>query len=258
MITSLSNPLVKDLARLRQRRHRERTGLFLIEGRRAVAMALASGTTVVQQVICPELGGAPLSQSAPVAEMAPAPFRKLSVRQNPDGIIAVARHLDTGLERVVIPTNPLILVVDALEKPGNLGAMLRTADAVGATAVVVCDPATDVHNPNVVRASQGSLFTLSLAVATVTEAITWLAERSIRLVAMTPRAPDLLWDCDLTASLALVIGAEAAGLSPELISAADQLARLPMVGKVDSLNASAAAAVVLYEAARQRRQRGLH
>lgn len=253
MITSTSNPLVKDLAGLRNRRQRDQSRRFLIEGRRPAAMALAAGTNVLQQVVCPDLGATSVGGSAPVIEMALAPFRKLSIRQNPDGIIAVAEHLATSLQHLAVNANPLVLVVEALEKPGNLGAMLRTADAIGISAVIVCDPATDIHNPNVVRASQGALFTIPLAVATAADTTSWLTDRSIRLVAMTPHATEVLWDGDLTGATAVAIGAEATGLSAELMEAAGHLARLPMSGKVDSLNASVTAAVVLYEAARQRR-----
>lgn len=253
MITSTSNPLVKELVRLRERRRRDSSGTFVIEGRREVALAVAAGVEIRQLIVSPPLAGEPPEVDAPVVEMAEEPFRKASVRQNPDGVLAVARHLDTSLGTRTLPPDPLVLLVEGIEKPGNLGAMLRTADAAGVDLVVVADPATDVHNPNVVRASQGALFTVPVAVADREQVLCWLEERAVRLIATTPDATDELWHTDLTGPIALAIGAEATGLSPGTLEAASQLVRVPMYGRVDSLNASVTAGIVLYEALRQRR-----
>lgn len=252
-ITSTTNPLVKDLVRLRSRRHRDREGRFLIEGRREIALAMRGGVELRQLVICPVLGGEAIA-GPPLVEMAEAPFRKVSVRQNPDGFLAVADHLDARLDLLRLPVGALVLWVESIEKPGNLGAMLRTADAVGVDGVIVTDPTTDIHNPNVVRASQGALFTVAVAVTSATEAADRLAREGIRLVALTPTASTSLWDADLGGPVAVAIGAETTGLSPEVLASADEEVVIPMAGKVDSLNASVAAAVVLYEAARQRSQ----
>lgn len=252
MITSPSNPLVKDLVRLRSRRHREREGLFSIEGRRPLEIALEAGVELAQVVVCPELGGDAIDQAAPVVEMAEVPFRKASIGQNPDGVLGVARHLDTNLDRLSPPPRCLLLVVEAIEKPGNLGAMLRSADAAGADAVIVTDPTTDVHNPNVVRASQGALFTVPLAVADTQATLAWLAERRISLVATSPEAAVTVWDVDLTGSVAVAIGAEADGLSATMLGGAQSRVAIPMRGRIDSLNASVTAALLLYEAVRQR------
>jgi RNA methyltransferase, TrmH family len=254
VITSTANPLVKGLARLRIRRHRDASGQFLIEGRRALTMADSAGVGIIQQLICRELGGEPLVADVPQIELSEAPFRKISVRQNPDGVIGVAPQLDTRLEGLDTPSQPLILLVESIEKPGNLGAMLRTADAVGVGAVIVATPTTDVHNPNVVQASQGALFTVPLAVAIRNQALEWLREREIRLVASTPAGEVSLWEANLAGPVAIAVGSEAEGVSSELLAAADQRLVIPMEGAVDSLNASVSAAVLLYEAARQRNQ----
>lgn len=253
MITSASNPLVKDLVRLRSRRRRDREGLFVVEGRRALSMGLEGGLDLVRVVICPELGGESIHWKGPVVEMAEAPFRKASIRHNPDGLLAVARHLDTDLARLSPPPGCLLLVVEAIEKPGNLGAMLRTADAAGVDAVIVTDPTTDVHNPNVVRASQGALFTVPLAVASTDATLDWLEARHISLIATSPGADVTLWEADLTGSAALAIGAEAEGLTNSILAGAQSQVAIPMQGKVDSLNASVTAALLVYEAVRQRR-----
>ena len=253
MITSPSNPLVKELVRLRSRRHRDRSQQFVIEGVRPLAIAAGAGVEILQQVVCPELGGRATFQDVPVVEMSAGPFRKASQRQGPDGVMGVARHLDTRLE--ALPSSPsLVLLVEAIEKPGNLGAMLRTADAAGADAVVVTDPATDVHNPNVIRASQGALFTVPLAVSHRDGTLEWLRSNRVRLVTTSPNAGRAPWEIDLTVPVAIAVGAEAVGLSPELIDASEEELRIPMSGTVDSLNASVSAAVVLYEARRQRAQ----
>lgn len=254
LIRSTSNPLVKDLVRLRTRRHRDARHRFLIDGRRPVEMALRWGAPVVRQIICRELGGEPVAGDIPVTEMAAAPFEKASIRQKPDGVMALADHLDTSLSSLQVEDDPLILVIESVEKPGNLGAMLRTADAAGAAAVIVADPATDVHNPSVVRASQGSLFTQPVAVDDIGAVLAWLEARGIDVVAATPDAPVALWARSLVGPVAVAVGTEATGISDRLRDAAEALVSIPMMGHVDSLNASVTAAVMLYEAVRQRRQ----
>lgn len=253
MITSPTNPWVKDLVRLRNRRERDDSGRFVIEGRRPLSLASAAGVEILHQVICPHLGGRPVAD-APITEMAEAPFRKASIRQNPDGVLAVASHLDTSLSRLVPSRQPLILVVESIEKPGNLGAMLRTCDAFGVEALMVADPATDVHNPNVVRASQGALFTVPVAVASARDLREWLVQQGVGLVATVPDARRSSWDADLTGGVAVAVGAEDRGLTTGMVEAADVAVRIPMRGRVDSLNASVAASVILYEAIRQRNQ----
>lgn len=254
MITSPSNPLVKEVVRLRKRRHRDASGRFVIEGIRPVERAIAAGVEIIHQITCPELADRELATTQSLVEMAEAPFRKASMLQTPDGVMAIASQLDTGLDRLVPTGASLVVVLEAIEKPGNLGAVLRTAEAVGVDAVVATDPSTDVHNPSVVRASQGALFTVPVAVASTDDALEWMRLHGLRLLATSPPAPSAisLWETDLRGPVAVAIGSEAAGLGPRLMTEAAARISIPMRGSTDSLNASVAAAVILYEARRQR------
>lgn len=257
-ITSPGNPRVKAFAKLKTARQRQQTGLFLIEGYREIERAVAAGVAVDTLLICPDLISDPargLVEAVGVAhrlEMEQAPYRKVALRENPPGLIAVARQFDTALTNLHLGSSPLVLIVEQVEKPGNLGAMMRTADAVGVDAVVVADATTDIFNPNVVRASQGSLFTVPLGVATTAEAIAWVHRLAIHVVGGFPDASDDLWQTPMTGALAVLVGAEDAGISSAWKEIATPV-RIPMAGAADSLNASVAAAILLFEAARQRR-----
>ncbi len=254
MITSPANPLVKATAALHRRSERERTGLFLVEGISEITRALRAGVKL-DRVLIEE--GADLAAStidlweeqAEVTVLAPAAFERIAYGR--DGVAAVAVRPSFDLESIS-PSHPaLILVVERVEKPGNLGAMLRTADATGA-ALLVADAATDLTNPNVVRASLGSLFTVPVAQATSVEVRSWLANRRVAVAAATVADGVPPWRIDLTGPVALVVGAEHTGLSSPWLETAAELVQIPMVGTVDSLNASTAAGVLLYEAVRQR------
>ncbi|MEX1043442.1 MAG: RNA methyltransferase, partial [Acidimicrobiia bacterium] len=188
-----------------------------------------------------------------IVELAEGPFRKVSYRDRPEGLLAVAPQFDTALAGLPVDATPLLLVAESIEKPGNLGTMLRTADAVGADAVIVADATTDPFNPNVVRASTGTLFTVPLAVASTEDTIEWLRGNKVSIVATTPDTSTEVWNADLTGAVAVVIGAEQYGLSDAWMEAADIRIRIPMAGMADSLNAAMAAGVVLFEAVRQRR-----
>ena len=260
-ITSPSNPQIKDLVRLRDRRHRDESGTYLVEGFRAVSRAIDAGEQFRHLYVCPELFlgenestliAAAAATGTKVIEVAPGPFTKAAYRDRPEGLLGVATQFETGLSKLEPEPVPPILVVEAIEKPGNLGTMLRTADAAGCSAVIVCDPATDPFNPNVVRASTGALFTVPLAVASSTDAVVWLRERNIRIVATPPDAGLLHHEANLTGALALVIGSEQFGLTETWLDAADVGVRIPMAGMADSLNAAMAAGVALFEAVRQR------
>lgn len=259
-ISSPGNRRVKALVRLRTRRERDREGLFLVEGAREVRRALAWRSQLLTIYRCPSLRrteGAQgwleeVEKGVEVVELSEPAFRKVSYRDHPDGLLAVLRQPPLALAGLRPGPSPLLLVVESVEKPGNLGAMLRTAEAAGADAVIVADPATDVFNPNVVRASLGSLFTVPLAVTSGTDALKWLRRRGIAVVATSPAADRTSWESDLRGAVALVIGSERHGLSDLWISCADRRVRIPMAGSVDSLNAAATAAVILFEARRQR------
>lgn len=266
MITSTANPRVKAALALRKRRERDRTGRFVIEGRRELARALAAGVVVDEVLVCPDLpGGEPgegadglpaaaRAAGAVVTDVAAGVFARLSYREGPDGVLGIARTFDTGLARIEPGADPLVLVVAALEKPGNLGAILRSASAAGAAAVVVADPVTDVFNPNVVRASQGALFGVPVAVGDTAEVLAWLRQHRLPVYAAGPGGTQPYWRLPLAGPAALVVGSEHRGLPPDWIDAADEQVVIPMPGSggVDSLNAAAAAAVLLFDAVRQR------
>jgi RNA methyltransferase, TrmH family len=262
MITSTTNERIKALVRLRSRRHRDRTGHFLVEGYREITRALDAPLAIETLFVCPTLflgGNEPAlvdrarGTGAEIVDVAEAPFRKASYRERPEGLLAVALRFDTGLDRIELVGTPLVLVAQSIEKPGNLGTMLRTAAAAAVSGVIIADPTTDPFNPNVVRASLGHLFTVPLAVADTSAAIEHLRSHGVTIIATTPDAADPYYAADLTGPTALVVGSEQYGLSDEWLDAADRLVVIPMPGPADSLNAAAAAAVVLFEAVRQRR-----
>lgn len=257
MITSTANPRVKALVRLRNRRDRDARGLFVIEGVTAVRRASDAGWPLVEVHVAPALLTAAasavlvgLDPGLEVVELGEEAFRKVAYRRNPEGILAVGRSVPLGLARLTLPADPLVLVLEAIEKPGNLGAALRTADAAGFDAVVAANPATDPFNPNVVRASQGALFTVPLAVATAESALAWLTSHNVAVIAARPDAGAAPWDLDLRGGVAIVVGSEHAGLSS--VWAGPRDVTIPMAGTVDSLNAATAAAILAYEARRQR------
>jgi TrmH family RNA methyltransferase len=260
-ITSVSNDRIKRLVRLRDRRERDRSGRFLVEGFREIGRALDGGVAVDEIFVCDRLflGGnetalvaraeAAGAEIVPVAE---EPFRKASYRDRPEGLLAVARQFPTGLDRMDPEAPALLLVVESIEKPGNLGTMLRTAEAAGAGGVVVCEPTTDPFNPNVVRASIGTVFCVPLAVTSTRRAIGWLSTHAIRSLAATPTGARPFWEADLTGPVALVIGSEQYGLSDAWLRGAADRVMIPMPGSVDSLNAAMSAGILLFEAVRQR------
>jgi TrmH family RNA methyltransferase len=250
-ITSPANDRIKDLVRLWDRRARDATGSFLIEGAREVGRAVDAGTRVVELYLCPDLGGLVLETPAPVTTVSRQAFAKVSRRQNPDGVLAVAEQWPTPLDGIATSTQPLVLVADGIEKPGNLGAMLRVADAAGLDGVVVCDPVIDIFNPNVIRASQGSVFSVAVGTADADEVMEWLDRAGIHPLTTFPDATTPYTDVDLSAPSAIVVGAEATGLSDGWRDVGTAVA-LPMSGSADSLNAAIVAAVVAYEAVRQR------
>jgi TrmH family RNA methyltransferase len=179
-------------------------------------------------------------------------FEKISYREGPDGWLAVTPSAGGMLDDLELGQQPLVLVSAGLEKPGNLGAILRTADAAGIAAVVAADPVTDWGNPNVVRASKGTVFSVPVASGTSTQVLHWIKLRGLQIVAATPAAGELVTDVDLTGPTAIAVGAEQAGLPPEWLESADHRVRIPMFGKADSLNVSTSAAIMAYEAVRQR------
>ena len=264
LITSTSNPKIKRLVRLRDRRSRDAEGVFLIEGFRELRRAVEAGVPINELYVCEDLflgsgeaalAGRIAATGARLVTVAPAPFRKAAYRERPEGLLAVAPQFDTCLARITPPGDALILVAEGIEKPGNLGTMLRAADAAGAAALVVADPVTDPFNPNVVRASLGSLFTVPLAVGSTSEVMDWLGSRSVRTVVTTPAASNPHWEVDYAGRVAVAVGSEQYGLSDPWLDGRYEQARIPMSGSADSLNAATAAGIALFEAVRQRSSR---
>lgn len=260
-ITSLQNPRVKQLVRLRERRERDERGLFLVEGYREVRRALEKGVRPTEVYFSPDwfLGEnepALLEQAreagAQLFELSKEAFAKVAYRERPDGLLAVAPQWKRTLDDLALRSPPFLLVVESIEKPGNLGTILRSADAAGCDAVIVCDPVTDVFNPNVVRASTGVLFSVPVVVAESSAVHAWLQSRGIRTAATTPHTENLYTATDLRGPLAVVMGSEQYGLSEFWLKRSDVLVRIPMAGQADSLNVAMATIITLFEAVRQR------
>lgn len=266
MITSLVNPRVKAATALRDRRERDRSGLTLVDGTRELGRALDAGVSVVEAFVCePLLAGADARMAldrlkageASLQPVSESVFARLAFGDRAEGLVAVVRVPDLALDRLLLPADPLVLVVECVEKPGNLGAILRSADGAGADAVIAASPRTDLFNPNAIRASAGTIFTVPLASATTDETVQWLRERDIRIVAARVEAAGGYAEADLTRSLALVVGTEDAGLSDAWSGTGIEMVRIPMLGVADSLNLSVSAAILLYEARRQRTAMGI-
>lgn len=256
-ITSLQNPQVKRLVRLRTRREREAQGTLLIEGARELARAVAAGLRLHTLYTCPALFSPEAQTEAgrlpgEVVELSRAAFEKVSGREHPDGLLGLADPPDRPLPEP--GENAVVVVLHGLEKPGNVGAILRSADAAGAHAVLVLGRGADPFGPNVIRASQGSVFQLPVAALEEDQALAWLHERAFTTVACTPDAPRDYWDAPLTGRVALLLGTEHEGL-PAHWRATDHSVRIPMQpgSGADSLNVATAAALVLFECVRQTR-----
>jgi len=272
-VTSAQNPKIRNLLLLQEKsRARREQGLFVVEGRRELQHCLEAGFTVRTVFVCPEVAGERWPVGAghdanvipgQVANVIPgltgnlveipeALYRKVAYREGTEGVIAEVEVKERRLEDLELPENPLVVVLEAVEKPGNLGAVLRSADAARADAVIVCDPLTDLWNPNLIRASLGGIFTVPTVAASSEETIAWLKAHGIRI--LTAQLQDSSWyyDVDMTVGTALVMGTESTGLTDIWRRAADAHIRIPMLGHLDSLNVSVSAAILLFEAVRQR------
>ncbi|GIG67049.1 TrmH family RNA methyltransferase [Phytomonospora endophytica] len=264
-ITSVTNPRVKALVALRgRRRARQEQGVTLVEGYEELDLALTAGVAPTELYLCPELSAGDPRDVAVRAEQAGAQvhrlgrlaFEKAAYREGPDGWLAVVPDIETALADLPEDPNPLVVVCGSVEKPGNLGSILRTADAAGVTAVISVDPVTDWGNPNVVRASKGAVFSVPVASCDTAAFLAWARERGLTVVATTPDTDEYVAGLDLSGPTAVLVGSEKHGLSGELLAAADIRAKLPMFGRVDSLNVAVTAAVVTYECVRQRMATG--
>lgn len=248
-VTSASNERIKRLIRLRERKHREEEGVFLVEGARLVERALETGLEPLEIYAD---GSVPVPNTDRLVTVEPTALDRASYRRRSEGVIAVFDQFPLPLDRLRPGVDPLVLVAEAIEKPGNLGAMLRTADATGASALIAIGRGVDPFNPNVIRASTGALFTVPLAICLLPELVSWLSAIAVPLVVATPDAASPYWDHDLAGGTALMVGAEKEGLSSEALQAAAHAVSIPMSGSSDSLNASVSLALLAYEAVRQR------
>lgn len=261
VITSKQNPHIKTLVGLRERRARDKSGVFLIEGYREVSRALQKNVKIKELYYSP---GWFLGENEPalienakaagakVYEVAKDVYAKASYRDRPDGLLAVAEQWQSKLDDLKLSDKPFLLVVEAIEKPGNLGTILRSADGAGVDAVIVCDAVTDIFNPNVVRSSTGVLFSVPLVVSDSKTVHKWLKDKGVKVVATTPDTDKIYNQVDLTGSIAIAMGSEQYGLTDFWLKQCDIPVRIPMHGQADSLNVAMAAGLMVYEAERQR------
>jgi TrmH family RNA methyltransferase len=253
-ITSLQNPRIKHIVKLREdRKQRQRDGLMLVEGFDEIQLALSAGYQPWTILSAPEITSDQIdSISTETLTVTRAVFEKMSYRENPDGWLAVFPIPRVSLDDLNLSQAPLLIVAESIEKPGNLGAILRTADAAQVDAIIVCDPRVDAYSPNVVRASRGALFSVPLVETKSAQALVFLQRKGIRVLATTPSAGAEYTRQDLRGPLAVVVGTEDEGLSEAWLSQADIRVKIPMMGKVNSLNVSVSTALIIYEAVRQR------
>ena len=287
LLTSAQNPKFKRLVALREKsRLRRDEGVFVVEGRRELEHCLEAGFEVETVFVCPEIAdcsgaapegrntrgsvaGGPSRRDGGVSPKDELPkglqpcsgqvfavtkelYAKVAYREGTEGVMAIVKSRDLRLDELQLGDKPLVMVLEGVEKPGNLGAVLRSADAAGADAVIVCDPLTDLWNPNLIRASIGAVFTVPTVCCSSQEAIAWLKARGIRILTAQLQDSSAYYDCDMTGPTAIVMGTEATGLTDPWRQAADAHVLIPMLGRLDSLNVSVSAAILLYEAVRQR------
>jgi RNA methyltransferase, TrmH family len=260
-LTSRTNPRVTAVAALRDRRERDRRGLTIVDGAREVRRAIDAGVELIEVFICEPLLAGPDARAAldaiGAAGLQPVStsegvFEKLAFGERAEGLVAVIRIPDLALERLSLPASPLVVVIEGVEKPGNVGAALRSADGAGADALIAASPRTDLFNPNAIRASAGTVFTVAVASASSADVRGWLRDHGLRVVAARVDAERAYTEADLRGPLAIVFGAEADGLTETWSDPDVEPIAIPMHGIADSLNVSVSAAVLLFEARRQR------
>ena len=261
-ITSLQNPAIKNLLQLQEKsRARKKEGLFVIEGRREISLAVKGGYEIKQVYFLPEIFSTEEFQDlskkaflkADLIEIPAEVYQKIAYRGSTEGILAVAAEKDLSLENLELHTkNPLILIAEAPEKPGNIGALLRTADAAAVDAVIIANPLTDIYNPNIIRSSVGCVFTNQVAVGSTSEVIEFLKQHEIDIFGAALQASVSYDTVDFTGASAIVVGTEATGLSQEWLKNTTQNIKIPMQGEIDSMNVSVAAGILIFEAKRQR------
>lgn len=268
LLTSLQNPRVNQAVKLRERSERDATGMFLVEGYRELLRGAEAHLLIKQLYICPSLFLGEneqalikriCQQGAQLLECDEKVFRKLSYRDRPDGLLGIAKQNRLALQdleqKLRGTASPFLVIAEAIEKPGNLGTILRSSDAVGIDGLIVCDRCTDIFNPNVVRASIGTLFSVPTVEAEGKQTLEWLKKQGISIVAATPSAKQSYTEVDLTKPIAIALGTEQYGLSPLWMENANIQVSIPMCGQADSLNVAMAATVLMYEALRQRQKK---
>ena len=257
MITSLQNQRIKDVVKLIDARERRRQNMFIIEGVREMSLAFACNYDIHTLFVCDELlsrTGEELLEKMKIKieKVSADVFNKMVYRKESDGIIALSHPKFLSLNQLQLSVNPFVIVLQSVEKPGNLGAILRTADAAGVDAVIVCDPKTDIYNPNIIRSSIGCVFTQQTVVCSSEEALHWLKHKNIRIFAAELAASESYCIADFTEPAAIVLGTESDGLTDLWICNAYRRIKIPMRGYGDSLNVSVSAAIIAFEAMRQR------
>lgn len=258
-ISSGQNPKIKSLLLLQQKSsERRKSNTFVVEGLRELGHCINAGLQVESVFFCPEILNAPVPDipsrdcRVSIYEVSENVYSKIAYRSGTEGIIAVVRQRPLSLSALKKKESPLYVILESVEKPGNLGAVLRSADAAGVDAVIVCDPLTDLYNPNLIRSSIGAIFTVPCIACSSEECITFLKANGIKILTAQLQDSELYYDTDMTCGTAIVMGTESTGLTNTWREAADAHIRIPMLGMLDSLNVSVSAAILMYEARRQR------
>ncbi len=255
IITSLQNPWIKKIRVLKEKsRERKKTGLFVIEGRREVMLALKGGYTIETLLLCPEIIDTSefFAPNIQIIQLSKPVYERIAHRGSTEGILAIAKAKEHSLQNIQLGNNPLLLVAEAPEKPGNVGALLRTADAANLDAICIANPKSDVYNPNVIRSSVGCVFTTQVVEGSSEEIIHFLKEHEIKIYCAALSAAQDYITCDFKGATAIVVGTESEGLEATWLEQCDQNIRIPMRGEIDSINVSVSAAILIFEAIRQR------
>ena len=255
-LSSFGNPKIKELLLLKERsRERRERGLFVIEGIREVSAASKAGYDIDSLFFLPGGEGEKLAQTIRAKHrfsLTQELYAKVAYREGTEGLIATAKYKERRLTDISLSENPLIIILESVEKPGNLGAVIRTADGVNADAVIICDPLTDIFNPNIIRSSLGGVFTRNICACSSQDTYEWLVKNKIKILTTELQASKWHYNTDLSGASAIVMGSESMGLKPFWRDRADERIKIPMCGEIDSLNVSVSTAVICYEALRQR------
>lgn len=255
-ISSIQNPKIKLLTALQKKSAERRSrGVFVVEGQRELQHCVEAGFEVESLFVCKELFTGDFDvKNAAVYTVSPKVYEHIAYRGSTEGVVAVVKCRERSFDDLELGETPLIIVLESVEKPGNLGAVLRSADAAKADAVIVCDPLTDLYNPNLIRASIGAVFTVPVVACDSSACIDFLKSKNIQILTAQLQDSSLYYETDMRRGIAIVMGTESTGLTQQWRLAADAHIRIPMLGRLDSLNVSVSAAILLFEAVRQRKK----